>query len=871
MPTGIAEAFVDRAAIDWAALLRRARASADRTLLENLSFLDSIRPSRSASRVPAEAFSWPVSFARVVFALAAVQTACGIAVLALAASRGQPAVYRTSPLILALAFTAGSLLLGVAASADRRRLFLLTTFVCAASAFARAALNGLPVGALGPVEGIFRGLFPEAFAPATLWHFAVSFPRVRRFNAFDVVARRVAAASWLLGLVLFGANVAAAYRLPENGPMAFLERDHSGNVFWYVFVVAVAPAIGTIFMRARHAPAAERRKVARFAVALTVGTAPFLIAGLARLILPGIDDWFRRADPAERRWLDWLIVGGLAAMPILASAAVLADRPFGSESVRWYPSRERLARAVLTAAVSAPFAVFVLALYRLRHLAIVDLLSTWRGWLLLACAAAGCLLLVARPKLRRIVRHGSMKRAADHEERLAAALERVRVARGEREVGSVLARELQKGLRVSNVRMLLPAPGGIFVETSEGTGSLGPETALVVVLQEMTGPLVLSSRSARALLPEKDREWVAENEVELAVPLKQRDGTLAAIILIGSRRGARSFDRQDRWFVSALTSAAAAAWAGEVASTVTEANALRGGAEAEGDAAFECPRCGWVAASTPLPCGCGRGAVLASLPHRLAGKFIVERRLGAGGMGVVYLARDMTLHRDVALKTLPDLRDGTVTRMQDEARAMASLNHEGLATLYGLERWHRTPVLIVEYFPEGTLARRLADGPLTASAAVAIGIRLAQALAYMHAKGVLHRDLKPSNIGLTTSGTPKLLDFGLTVRSAPDVPALGGTPAYLPPEAYAGVPPDPAFDLWALSIVLVEAITGRRPVVTGRRSSARRRFSRVDFAGLHSPILTAFFERALAVSPEMRFPNALEFQLALEELAHALR
>jgi serine/threonine protein kinase len=230
--------------------------------------------------------------------------------------------------------------------------------------------------------------------------------------------------------------------------------------------------------------------------------------------------------------------------------------------------------------------------------------------------------------------------------------------------------------------------------------------------------------------------------------------------------------------------------------------------------------------------------VRASLPRRLAGKFEVIRRLGAGGMGVVYLARDTALGRDVALKTLPAPRDGSVARLRDEARAMAALNQGSLATIYGLEVWRRTPVLVVEYLSGGTLADRLAHDSLPQAEVLTLGIRLAEALTYMHERGLQHRDVKPSNIGLTADGMTKLLDFGLSA----DAGTLAGTPAYLPPEALDGAPPDTAVDLWGLSAVLLRA------------------------GGDRCGDLTAFFERALAPARDDRFQSAAEIREALLRL-----
>lgn len=267
--------------------------------------------------------------------------------------------------------------------------------------------------------------------------------------------------------------------------------------------------------------------------------------------------------------------------------------------------------------------------------------------------------------------------------------------------------------------------------------------------------------------------------------------------------------------------------------------------------------------------------MLAALPARLADKFVLERRLGAGGMGIVYLARDISLDRDVALKTLPHLAAGAVARLRDEARAMATLNHQSLAVIYGLEEWRRTPVLVVEYLPNGTLAQRLTRGPFTPAEMIPLGIALARALIYMHARGVLHRDLKPSNIGFTAAGTPKLLDFGLAVLTEPAFgedtadttlshPVRAGTSAYLPPEAFAGAPATATFDLWALSLVLREAITGVNPLAEAHGGSATHLVTA-------SPALSRFFDRTLDPDPERRPRTAADLLAALDALRAATR
>jgi hypothetical protein len=735
-------------------------------------------------------------------------------------------------------------------------------------------------------------VFPEAFAPAALWEFAVVFPIVQRFTGFDVLARKAAAAAWLLGSVLFGVNAAVAYHVIDHGPLLLLARDDPGNAFWHLFVLALLPGAAAILVRARRAPAAERRKVLRFAGSIAAGTAPLLVCGVIRMALPRVNDWFLTAISPSRLWIDRLIVGALTAMPILTTTALVADRPFERQVPILKSMRDRFARTVAAVAIVTPLAALSVLLYRFRRVAIADFIVQSRAWLLLPCAAAGGLL-AARARLREALAARGVRRAAGHQEHLAAALERVRVARSQREIGAVLSRELRRGAAAATTRILVARSSGggqtiTFVDVARGVGSFAHDSVLLAMLGETAVPLDLSSDGPLLrLIPDADRDWVTANGVALMAPLKRRDGTIAAIVVCGAKCGGRPFDRRDRWFISTLIIGAAAAWG------AAEFGRLDGAddqddvaAESRDDTAFECVRCGLLTESRPVPCSCGSDTVVAALPRHLAGKFVVVRRIGAGGMGVVYLARDTTLDRDVALKTLPDLRDGTVARLRDEARAMAVLNHGSLATIYGLEFWRRTPILVVEYLPGGTLARRLERGPMSPPAVVAIGIQLARVLAYMHARGVLHRDLKPSNIAFTAAGAPKLLDFGLAAAitepsiELPSRPDIGdarpaGTPGYLPPESYRGAPPEPAVDLWALSVVLLEAIAGRNLLETAASDRAIRRALHVHLVGVCAgrrdrlAPLTAFFERALAVRTDVRFHSSVEMQSALESLADA--
>src|SRR5215208_1987321 len=149
--------------------------------------------------------------------------------------------------------------------------------------------------------------------------------------------------------------------------------------------------------------------------------------------------------------------------------------------------------------------------------------------------------------------------------------------------------------------------------------------------------------------------------------------------------------------------------------------------------------------------------------HRM-GVYQVQARLGAGGMGEVYRARDTKLERDVAIKILPRAFTSDperLARFEREARMLATLNHPNIGAIYGLEEADGVRALVLELVDGETLADRIARGALSLKDALAIARQIADALDVAHEKGIVHRDLKPSNVALTRDGTVKVLDFGL--------------------------------------------------------------------------------------------------------------
>jgi eukaryotic-like serine/threonine-protein kinase len=211
------------------------------------------------------------------------------------------------------------------------------------------------------------------------------------------------------------------------------------------------------------------------------------------------------------------------------------------------------------------------------------------------------------------------------------------------------------------------------------------------------------------------------------------------------------------------------------------------------------------------------------------GAFEITGMLGAGGMGEVYRARDLKLHRDVGIKVLPESvsrNPDRLARFQREAQVLASLNHSNIGAIYGLE----DSALVLELVGGETLADLCARGPVPIPEALSIARQICDALDAAHDMGVIHRDLKPANIKVRPDGSVKVLDFGLskavdaavpvedasslsTVTSPAVVSAVGvilGTAAYMGPEQARGKSVDKRTDVWAFGCVLFEMLVGRR-------------------------------------------------------------
>ena len=827
--------------------------------------------------------------------VAGVHVALGLAGMATGGSPSARLPAWVFPLQM-VAYSVAAAWIVVGGRGDLRSLALAAAFSLIAASFARRP-ELLLEDTLGHPFALrlVRGLRVDALLPAVVWLFFREFPRSVSTPRARAVARLGLGVSLAAGLGLLLANLALALGGDAVSGLRVLDPDDSRSPYWALVYGLTILALPFAAWRARTAPRDERRRVALFAAGVIAAALPYSLFVLAMFSSSAFTTWFR--GPGRHVGIPFVELLVLS-IPITTAYSLLVDHVLPMRTLLRSAVRFMLARAVVTVGACLPFVWIAWYLWPQRAEPLAQLLAGERGLAIAAAGGLGLLALRARRPARDAIDRTFFRDGYDAREILLAVAERGRRAARVGELAELLAVEIDRALHLEKIAVLvLDPPLAKLVALRGGSRPLDAGGALARRLARAGEPVAVDLErpgSELRALPADDQHWLADGGFQLLVPLVASTDDLIGLVALGGKRSELPFGAEDRRLLAAV-GAAGAVTLEQRLRLGSAAGAADAAARVVADAdrvAWICEGCGVVApeGASGACAACGGKRRPGALPSVLGGKFELERCVGEGGMGVVYAARDLTLGRRVALKTLPRAEPGDASRLRREARAMAAVLHPGLAVIYAAETWKGVPYLVTEFLEGGTLADRILPGRIPLPELRALGDTIADAVDHLHRAGVLHRDLKPSNIGFAADGAPKLLDFGLarvlgepTIpppawEAAPDAPTLAarrttvsghaivGTPLYLSPEALRGEAPDTTFDLWALAVVLYEAAAGLSPVE--RRSWAETldaiEHGRIPDLREHVPeagaALAQFFQEALHAERRRRPASAAEFR-----------
>ncbi|MCC6990636.1 MAG: GAF domain-containing protein, partial [Acidobacteria bacterium] len=655
-PESLAAAMADGAAIDWRAAQVDAVGAPHADLVHQLRVIAAMRSQHGAALTTAR--PWLRQIVVAVFAV-------GVAVAAikvLVALTGVPAALAlvssapVEPYALNLAvFGIGGLLLVSGGGRDRRLQLLGGLYLIIASAFAEPFL----VKPDGPASVLVHLLVlskPEVFMALGVWLFAWSFPQEPVTRRGRAVAGAFLALALALVVLVFVVNVVLQHNLLADAPAVFaaLDRNAPKSLYWPLLFALALPAIPFLLAKARHVGLDGRRRVQLFLVALGLGFLPIVAAVIATPFVPA----FR--DPAVRQNVGLVLYLALGSIVPMTAYAVAVNRVMDLQFVIRATLQYALARYAIWAVILVPISYLAVDVFVNRGLTFLQYIDARDPAGVLTLSGVGLVALTFRPQLVQAVDRWFRREPLDSALAMARLEHRFRASGNLREISVALAGELAAALHAERVDVLLQAEDGAALVALDGSAPPLPRGSVLCELLHATRSEVhLDARSAIArLLPDADQDWLIESGAEMLSPLVGSSGTLLGVVAIGAATQALPYTPSHVALVTAMCGHAAMQlenrWLREAQGGPSGPRApLASGVAWQDEPAAWCPKCSETASSDTRRCRCGGVTRPAVLPLFVNAKFRLQRFLGAGGTGVVYLATDLALDRQVAIKTLP--------------------------------------------------------------------------------------------------------------------------------------------------------------------------------------------------------------------------
>ena len=590
----------------------------------------------------------------------------------------------------------------------------------------------------------------------------------------------------------------------------------------------------------------QRRRIKWIVYGSMAGILPSLLFNVFKLILP--NSGRPLLTEGGVRYLSF--VGGnfmSVAVPISVGYAVLKHRVFDIQVVIRRGLQHLFAKQVLRLILALPLAAlaWTIIINRDRPLAAI---VTSNPLLLLLIAAAGVSL-----KFRRQLSHWIDRRffreAYDKERILLNLIDQIKELDSMPELSRMVSKEVEAALHPERVYVFYK--GDDRHDLTLGYSSRGRSQDLRIAEESELLHWMRRQHGAQDFpppphnsLPEHASAWLAQLDVNLIVPMSGADDRLTGLLLLGEKKSEEPYTSNDRRLLEAIASQMAVVyenvWLKEQAAKERKIKheVLARFEEQQINLVKECPACGACYDSESDVCAKDQRELTLSLPveRTIDKKYRLEQMIGRGGMGAVYEATDLRLNRKVAIKIMLGSMFGdwaALRRFEREAQASARLNHTNIISVYDYGSIRTDGAyLVMELIRGSTLRSELKSaGQLDSQTAAAWFTQILEGVHAAHQAGVIHRDLKPENVLISSHaaerGLVKILDFGLARISQfdPSNPesltmpgTVIGTVAYMSPEQVLGEEVDERGDIFALGVMVVEALTGGRPF-SGRTST----------------------------------------------------